>query len=166
MRKDKDYLRRCISLSEQSLASGELPFGSLIVKEGKVITDSGNETKKKNDVTQHAEIIVIRNAQKLLQTSDLSDCILYSHIEPCAMCSFMIRELKFSRVVFALFSPVMGGYSRFALLQDLQLYKALPSFYSQPPKIVAGILRDEAAVVWNKWRSLNKLSSPAEYRFQ
>ena len=99
MKRDDLYIRRCIELSKKSLKDGELPFGSLIVKAGRIIAESENRTKKDGDITSHAEMVVIKKAQKVLSTQNLSDCTIYASTEPCPMCSFMIRELKFKKVV-------------------------------------------------------------------
>lgn len=62
------------------------PFGAVIVKDDKVISVSSNTVLKDNDPTAHAEINAIREACKVLNTYDLSDCILYATGYPCPMC--------------------------------------------------------------------------------
>lgn len=62
------------------------PFGAVIVKNGKIIASAHNTVIEDNDATAHAEINVIRKASKILNTSDLSGCILYTSTEPCPMC--------------------------------------------------------------------------------
>lgn len=132
MKNDREFMKKCIKLSKKSLDFGELPFASLIVKDNQIIAQSGNKVQKAKDVTRHAEIVVMQKAQKILNTADLSECVIYSSTEPCPMCAFMIRELKFKKVVFGVISPIMGGYSRFKILQDTQL-ETLKKVYSKPP---------------------------------
>ena len=103
---DEKFIRKCIKLAEISKQKGDNPFGALITKGNKVLTESGNTRNIDNDVTNHAEILVMRQAQKLLGTDDLSECTIYSNCEPCPMCSFMIRELKIKKVVFGIYSPL------------------------------------------------------------
>lgn len=63
------------------------PFGAVIVdKEGKIIAEGNNKVLSEKDPTAHAEIEVIRNACKKLNTYDLSEYILYTSCEPCPMC--------------------------------------------------------------------------------
>lgn len=142
------YIQRCIELSEQALQSGDNPFGCVIVKNDEILVESSNEIKK-NDVTNHAEIVAMRKAQELLGTDNLSDCSIYSNCEPCPMCAFMMRELKFSTVVFALTSPHMGGYSKWNILEDKGLERFKPVF-SEPPKVIVGVLKKEAEEVFRK----------------
>ncbi|MBI2028869.1 nucleoside deaminase [Candidatus Gottesmanbacteria bacterium] len=129
---DKKYIKRCIELSRLSLKNGELPFASLVVFKNKIISESENRARRDNDPTHHAEIIVLLKARKILKTDNLSSCIIYSSTEPCPMCSFIIREFKVGKVVFGLPSPVMGGFTRFKILQDKGL-ETLTKFYSKPP---------------------------------
>ncbi|MCK5123081.1 MAG: nucleoside deaminase [Candidatus Pacebacteria bacterium] len=145
---DEKYMRRCIQLSEKALKFGDNPFGCVIVGKDGTLVETRNKIKE-NDVTQHAEILAMREAQKLLKTSDLSAYTIYSNCEPCPMCSFMMRELKFKRVVFAVLFPEMGGYSKWNILEDKELLKFKPIF-SNPPEVVTGILEKEALAVFEK----------------
>lgn len=144
----EQFIKRCIALAQEALDAGENPFGSIIVKENEIIAEARNSTVL-NDITDHAEIVAMRKAQKLLDTTDLSECILYSNCEPCPMCSFIIRELKIKEVVFALLSPGMGGYSRWNILQDEGLMKYEPVF-AAPPKTTIRVLEKEAAEQFEK----------------
>ena len=58
------------------------------------------------------------------------------------MCSFMIREAKFRKVVFSLPSPNMGGLSKWNILKDKGLEHFAP-FFAKPPKVIGGVLEDE-----------------------
>lgn len=142
------FMRRCFELAEKSLERGDNPFGCVIVKNNEIIVESGNEIKK-NDVTNHAEIVAMKKAQKILKTSDLSGYAIYSNCEPCPMCSFMMRELKFKKVVFSLTSPHMGGFSRWDILQDIGLEKFEPVF-SKPPEVIVGVLKEEGQEIFKK----------------
>ena len=62
------------------------PFGSVIVKNGKIIGKGHNHVVSKNDPTCHGEIDAIRKTCKKLKTFDLSGCDIYTTGEPCPMC--------------------------------------------------------------------------------
>ena len=140
---DEHWIRYCISLAEKSVDEGENPFGSIIVRDGKIIVESINGVQKNMDIASHAEMLVMKEVQLLFKTTDLSECEIYSNCEPCAMCALIIRALKFKKVAFSLSSPYMGGYSKWHILQDLDLGRITPDF-NEPPEIVHGILTDEA----------------------
>ena len=151
---DKKFIRKCIELSDQSIGEGGAPFGSLIIRDGKIISDSINNAQ--NKISDHAEIIVLDKAHKKLDTSDLSSCVLYSNCEPCPMCSFMIREYKIKKVVFAVPSPAMGGFSKWKILQDDEL-STMPNFFNKPPEVVSEVLEDEARKVFDKFPLLAEI---------
>lgn len=62
------------------------PFGSVIVKDGKVIAGGHNHVVSNNDPTCHGEIDAIRKACAKLNTFDLSGYEIYTTGEPCHMC--------------------------------------------------------------------------------
>ena len=62
------------------------PFGSVIVKDGEVISTGHNMVLLNNDPTAHGEISAIRAAGRKLGTFDLSGCTIYTTGEPCHMC--------------------------------------------------------------------------------
>ena len=62
------------------------PFGTVIVKDDKIIATGHNKVLKTNDPTCHGEVDAIRKATSYLHTHDLSGCVLYTTGEPCPMC--------------------------------------------------------------------------------
>ena len=62
------------------------PFGSVVVKDGKVVGKGHNQVLRNNDPTSHGEMNAIRDACANLQTYDLTGCELYTTGEPCQMC--------------------------------------------------------------------------------
>ncbi|EPY2278484.1 nucleoside deaminase [Clostridium sporogenes] len=76
------------------------PFGSAIVKDGKVIAVAHNTVIGDNDPTAHGEVNAIRQACKKLNTFDLSGCELYTTSEPCPMCMAAIIWANISKVYY------------------------------------------------------------------
>src|SRR5215218_8500892 len=145
-------MARCIALARASIGQGELPFAALVCKNGVVIAEATNRIAREGDVTRHAELLAVSDAQRRLKSKRLKGCTLYSVVEPCPMCAFPIRETGISRVVFALRSPVMGGLTRWNILGDPLLARTMPVFFSRPPEIVSGLLVQDAEETWRTWR--------------
>ena len=76
------------------------PFGSVIVKDGKVVGKGHNQVVLNNDATCHGEMQAIRNASKNLGTFDLSGCEIYTTGEPCPMCLGAILWANISKVYY------------------------------------------------------------------
>lgn len=77
------------------------PFGAVIVKDGKIISSAHNTTIESKDATAHAEINAIRKASKILNTHDLTGCVIYVNSEPCPMCLSAIIWANIKEVYYA-----------------------------------------------------------------
>lgn len=76
------------------------PFGSVIVKDGKIVGMGHNKVIKNNDPTLHGEIVAIHNATKHLHTFNLEGCELYTTGEPCHMCLCACMWANIDKVYF------------------------------------------------------------------
>jgi tRNA(adenine34) deaminase len=150
---DEAMMTRCIELSRIAAGKGEYPFGTVIAIEGQIVAEAINRTVREGDVTRHAEVIALSAAQKAAGRLRLRRATLYSNVEPCAMCCYCIREAWIGRVVYALSSPVMGGVSKWNILQDSHLSSCVPVF-APPPEVISGTLHVEAQEAWRDWNPL------------
>jgi tRNA(adenine34) deaminase len=148
---DKTMMRHCIQLSAAAPQSGEFPFAAIVSEGANIVAEVTNRVAQDRDVTRHAELLAISKAQQVLGTKDLSRCTIYSNVEPCVMCSFPIRETRIARVVFAIRSPLMGGYSKWNVLRDAEISNVMPEAFGPIPETIAGLLHAEAEKVWWKW---------------
>lgn len=99
----KKYIRRCIEISEESVASGNNPFGALLVDgEGNILIESGNVEITEKDCTGHAETTVMRRASKEYSKEFLWGCTLYSTAEPCCMCTGAIYWGNVGNIVYGI----------------------------------------------------------------
>ena len=99
--KDLLFMKRAIELSLKSVKRGGGPFGAVITKNGKIVSESCNQVTVLNDPTAHAEISAIREAARKLNTFDLSGCEIYVSCEPCPMCLGAIYWARMDKVFFA-----------------------------------------------------------------
>ena len=76
------------------------PFGTVIVKDGKIVGRGHNRVVEKNDPTCHGEMEAIRDACKNLGTFDLSGAVLYTTGEPCPMCMGAILWANIDKVYY------------------------------------------------------------------
>ena len=151
---DLKMMRRCVELSAVAVRQRELPFSCVICRDGEVVAEAINRVVAEADVTRHAELLAISAAQKTLGRSDLSDCTIYSSVEPCPMCAFPIRETRIGRVVYAISSPMMGGLSKWNVLGDNEISNVMPQVFGDTPEVAAGLLYREAAAVWRAWNPI------------
>ena len=96
-----EFMSRAITLSIESVYKGGGPFGSLIVKDNKIISEGFNQVTSTNDPTAHGEIVAIRNSCKILNSFSLKGCDLYSSCEPCPMCLAAIWWARLESIYYA-----------------------------------------------------------------
>lgn len=119
------------------------PFGSVIIKDGKVIGTGHNMVLKNNDSTAHGEVVAIRNAEQELGTYDLSGAEIYTTGEPCPMCLAACMWANLSKVYYgctiadneaigfrdAKFDDLLGGRSKMSdYLQQIGREECLKLF--------------------------------------
>jgi tRNA(adenine34) deaminase len=151
---DEKLMARCIELSHAASKAGEIPFAALISRGDEIVAEATNRVVRDCDITRHAELLAISQAQKVLGRRILSDCSIYTNVEPCPMCSFPIREAQLERVIFAIRSPLMGGMSRWNILRDTEISDSMPEAFGDVPEVTAGILVEEAEHVWRNWNPI------------
>lgn len=96
------FLEEAIRLAIENVEQdGGTPFGAVIVKNGEIVARGVNEMERSCDPTAHAELLAIRRACQKLNTTDLSDCVLYASGEPCPMCLGAIYWANIKEVYYA-----------------------------------------------------------------
>ena len=78
MNNDRRFINRAIEIAVEGIDKGNGPFGAVIAKNVRIISEAVNSVVRLNDPTAHAEILAIRKASEILSTYDLSDCTLYT----------------------------------------------------------------------------------------
>ena len=96
-----EFMKKAIELSIESVNSGGGPFGCVIVKNEKIISEGSNKVTSSNDPTAHGEIVAIREACKKINNFNLKGYDLYSTCEPCPMCLSAIYWARISKIYYA-----------------------------------------------------------------
>lgn len=87
----------------------DVPVGCVIKKDGEIIAKACNHRELNNDVTAHAEILAIKEAQKFLNTSRLSECEMFVTLEPCPMCAWAILQSGIKTLYFGSYNIQYGA---------------------------------------------------------
>ena len=105
-----DLIKKLFNLTLISISRNEVPIASIVCQEVvvdgvtkfKFISSAYNSNRKNFDPTAHSEIIAIRKTALKLKKSRLNDCVLFTNLEPCLMCSGAIIHARLSKVYFIL----------------------------------------------------------------
>jgi guanine deaminase len=141
------FMERAIALALENVRSGGGPFGALIVKDGKTLSEAANCVTVENDPTAHAEMTAIRLACKKLGNFNLTGCELYSSCEPCPMCLGAIYWARPARVYFAATAAdaAKAGFDDSFIYREIQR----PHLHREIPMIQ--LMREESLAAFRAW---------------
>jgi len=151
MEDHEKYMEHCLQLAEEALKNGDPPVGAILVLGSTILGEGVESGKSSGDITNHAEIIAIRNAINNGFRKDLLKAKLYTTHEPCIMCSYVIRHHHIPEIIFGVSVKYTGGYtSSFDILATEKIPK-----WGKKPTVTGGICKEAC-------EALSKKFNPAE----
>jgi guanine deaminase len=145
-----DFMRRAIALADQNVANGTGgPFGSVVVRDGKIIGEGANTVTGSHDPTAHAEIVAIREACRTLGSHSLAGCEIYASCEPCPMC---LSAIYWARIDRAWFGNTAADAADIGF-DDAFLYRELAVPMTDRSLPIEQILHGEAIASFEAWRA-------------
>lgn len=105
---DERHLRDAIAAARAAHAAGNMPFGAVLVRDGRALWTAQNNQRTSGDCTGHAEVVLVREAARALGADTLRGATVYASGEPCAMCSGAMFWAGVSRIVFGAPAPAMA----------------------------------------------------------
>lgn len=136
-------------LSFAKTVRSEIPVCAIIVKANKLISKAINQTESLKDPTAHAEIITIRDASIVLDNWRLNDCVLYTTLEPCAMCAGAIINSRISTLVFSAYDTQSGACGSVVnLFSDLNKQNQI--------NVIGGVLELEASKLLKEFFTIRR----------
>ena len=144
-----DFMSLALEEAKKCIETNDVPVGAVIVKDGKIIATGRNLKERDTLGILHAEIVAIVNANKALNSTNLSGCQLYVTLEPCPMCAGAIISSKIDKVVFGAFDLKNGATGSVTNLF------ALP--FTHKPECYGGIMEDECSdILTDFFKSIRK----------
>lgn len=131
------FMREALLEAAKARETDEVPVGAVIVKDGRVIARAHNMTEALADATAHAEMLALREAERVLGSWRLTGCTLYATLEPCAMCAGAAVNCRVDAIVFGAFDGAAGCCASVAELTEGWLPHRI--------RTVGGVLEAECA---------------------
>lgn len=128
-----DFMK--FAITEARKSDGDIPVGAVLVKDGKVLAVAHNAREKDNDITSHAEILVLREGARIVNNWRLDGCELYVTLEPCPMCGWAILQSRVKSVYFGSYDSNYGAFSSKIDLRKIS--------HGQKLNVYGGILEEE-----------------------
>ena len=136
---DTDFMSEALKEAEKAFDKDEVPIGSVIVCNKKIIARAHNLTEMLNDVTAHAEIQAITSAANYLGGKYLDECKLYVTLEPCVMCTGALKWARLGELIYGALDS-KEGYTKY----DSNLL-------SKKTKVKKGVLSKECSDLLTKF---------------
>lgn len=134
--RDAYWMHQALAAAREAQQCDEVPVGTCIVIGDELLAQAGNRTRAWRDPTAHAEIIALREAAQKIDNYRLTDAVVYSTIEPCAMCAGALIQARVRRLVFGTRDERAGAVeSRFRICDS--------EFLNHRIEISAGVLEEE-----------------------
>lgn len=92
------YLQAALEEARKGYEEGGIPIGSVLVHQGKIIGRGHNKRVQQGSVVLHGEMDALENAGRL-PASVYRECVLYTTLSPCPMCSGTILLYGIPKVV-------------------------------------------------------------------
>lgn len=94
------FLQAAIDEAKQGLAEGGIPIGSVIVYQNRIIGRGHNLRVQQGNPLLHGEMSAFQDAGRQ-PASVYRECVLYTTLSPCPMCSGTTLLYKIPKVVIA-----------------------------------------------------------------
>jgi tRNA(adenine34) deaminase len=136
LQKHERWMREALRAAREAETRAEVPIGCCVVTGGELVALAGNRTRTDCDPTAHAEIIALRAAAAKIGNYRLVDTVVYSTIEPCAMCAGALIQARVSLLVYGATDEKAGAVeSHFQICSADQLNHRV--------QVIKGVLEPE-----------------------
>ena len=130
------WMRLALRAAREAQGRDEVPIGTCVVVGDRLLAVAGNRTRTDCDPTAHAEIVALREAARKLGNYRLADAIVYSTIEPCAMCAGALIQARVRLLVYGATDEKAGAVeSHFQICDADQLNHRV--------EVIKGVLEPE-----------------------
>ena len=123
---DERWMRLAIQQASFAVAVDEVPVGAIIVYQDKIIGRGFNRREKTHKISSHAEIIAMEEASQFLKSWRLTDCTIYTTLEPCLMCAGALIQSRIERIVYGAKEEKTGAINSQIQIQKLPSIQHLP----------------------------------------
>jgi tRNA(Arg) A34 adenosine deaminase TadA len=140
---DIALMREAIALA----AEADMPFGAVIVKDGKALARGRNSGKRLKDPTAHGEMVAIHDCLAEHGPEALRGATIYTSGEPCPMCMGAILWCRIARVVYGASIPQLSTKIGQIMVSSAEIAAKTPF---TEVEITGGVLAEEALELFDR----------------
>ena len=138
------WMGAAIRAAREAGAADEVPVGACIVANGTVLAVAGNRTRTDCDPTAHAEVVALREAARQFGNYRLENAVVYSTIEPCAMCAGALIQARVPTLVY-------GARDEKAGAVDTHFHICDASHLNHRVEVISGVLEAECRALMQEF---------------
>jgi tRNA(adenine34) deaminase len=103
------FMDAALEQAQLALAAGEVPIGAVLVIDDEIVARAFNQPISSCDPTAHAEVLVVREAARIVGNYRLTAADVYVTLEPCLMCVGALIHARVRRLIYAAAEPKTGA---------------------------------------------------------
>lgn len=146
---DEHYMRLAIAEAGRGRASGEHPFGAVLVDaRGEVVASTYDTVEQDDDRSSHAETMLVKKACRVMGR-DLSGCTVYTTTEPCPMCFTTSWLAGVRRIVWGTTMDEVREHTGGVVEELFVRAEAMNAQATRRVELVGGVLRDECLALFD-----------------
>jgi cytosine deaminase len=135
------FFEAAIAEARAGLAEGGIPIGSVLVHRGEIIGRGHNQRVQKGDPLLHGEMSAIQSAGRR-PASVYRECVLYTTLSPCPMCSGTSLLYKIPKIVIGENRTFLGAEEwlrtqgvELVVLDDSECVEMMRGFIADKPAL-------------------------------
>ncbi|HEX8502228.1 MAG TPA: tRNA adenosine(34) deaminase TadA [Pyrinomonadaceae bacterium] len=142
---DERWMREALRAAREAARAGEVPVGACVVgPDGALLSAAGNRTRTDCDPTAHAEVLALREAARRAGNYRLTGAVVYSTVEPCAMCAGALVQARVARLVYGARDERAGAVESVFRVCDA-------SSLNHRMELTAGVLAEECRALMQEF---------------
>src|SRR5437016_14177565 len=102
------FMEAALDQARLGLAAGEVPIGAVLVIDDAIVARAYNQPISACDPTAHAEVLVLREAARIVGNYRLTNADVYVTLEPCLMCVGALVHARVRNVIYGAVEPKAG----------------------------------------------------------
>jgi len=105
----EQFMDAALEQARLALAAGEVPIGAVLVIDGAIVARAFNQPISASDPTAHAEVLVVREAARIIGNYRLVGADVYVTLEPCLMCVGALVHARIRTLTYGAAEPKTGA---------------------------------------------------------
>jgi tRNA(adenine34) deaminase len=105
----EQFMDAALEQARLALAAGEVPIGAVLVIDDEIVARAFNQPISACDPTAHAEVLVLREAARMVGNYRLTTADVYVTLEPCLMCVGALIHARVRTLIFGAAEPKTGA---------------------------------------------------------